>query len=89
VNVVKGDMSLVGPRPSMDYEVAMYADRHRQRLAVVPGLTGWAQINGRSKLSFDQIVSLDLEYIAHRSLHKDLSIFLATIPAVVCARDAG
>jgi len=89
VNVVKGDMSLVGPRPSMNYEVAMYTDRHRQRLAVTPGLTGWAQINGRSNLSFDQIVSLDLEYIARRSFHGDVSIFLATIPAVLSAKDAG
>jgi lipopolysaccharide/colanic/teichoic acid biosynthesis glycosyltransferase len=89
VNVIRGDMSLVGPRPSMDYEVAMYTDRHRQRLAVVPGLTGWAQINGRSNLSFDQIVSLDIDYIARRSLPKDVGIFLATIPAVLCAKDAG
>jgi lipopolysaccharide/colanic/teichoic acid biosynthesis glycosyltransferase len=88
-NVLKGDMSLVGPRPSIDYEITLYTERHRQRLAVLPGLTGWAQINGRSSLQFDEIVTLDLEYIAQRSLRKDLSILLATVPAVLSARDAG
>jgi lipopolysaccharide/colanic/teichoic acid biosynthesis glycosyltransferase len=82
-------MSLVGPRPSIDYEVVMYTEWHRQRLAVLPGLTGWAQINGRSRLAFDEIVGLDLEYIAHRSLRWDLSILLATVPVVLRAHDAG
>jgi lipopolysaccharide/colanic/teichoic acid biosynthesis glycosyltransferase len=63
LNVLKGDMSLVGPRPTMDYETALYTERHARRLAVPPGLTGWAQIHGRSGLSFDEIVTLDLEYI--------------------------
>jgi len=89
INVIKGDMSLVGPRPSIDYEVAMYTERQRQRLTVLPGLTGWAQIHGRSSLKFDQIVNLDLEYIAHRSLRKDLQILLATIPTVLRAENVG
>lgn len=89
INVLKGDMSLVGPRPSIDYEVAMYTDYQQQRLAAIPGLTGWAQINGRSTLGFDEIVRLDLEYIAHRSLRKDLSILLATVPMVLRAEDVG
>ncbi len=89
VNILKGDMSLVGPRPSIDYEVAMYTDYQRQRLAVVPGLTGWAQINGRSSLSFSEIVRLDLEYIAQRSLRNDVAILLATIPLVLRAQDVG
>ena len=88
-NVILGDMSLVGPRPSMDYEVAMYTDRHRQRLAALPGLTGWAQIHGRSSLTFDDIVSHDLQYIAQRSIGKDLSILLATVPVVLRAEHAG
>lgn len=88
-NVIKGDMSLVGPRPSIDYEVEMYTDYHRQRLAVLPGLTGWAQINGRSSLAFDEIVALDLEYIAQRSLCKDLRILLATLPVILQADSAG
>ena len=89
VNVIKGDMSLVGPRPSMDYEVAIYTDRHQERLQVLPGLTGWAQINGRSRLSFDTIVALDLEYIAERSLGKDLRILLTTVHKVLAAEDVG
>ena len=89
VNILKGDMSLVGPRPSIDYEVVMYTDRHRQRLAVVPGLTGWAQINGRSSLGFDEIVTLDLEYIEQRSLRRDISILLSTIPVALSSADAG
>lgn len=89
LNVIKGDMSLVGPRPSIDYEVEMYTDYHRQRLVVLPGLTGWAQINGRSSLTFDEIVALDLEYIAHRSLRKDLRILLATLPVIWHTDSAG
>jgi lipopolysaccharide/colanic/teichoic acid biosynthesis glycosyltransferase len=89
INILKGDMSLVGPRPSIDYEVAMYTERHRQRLAVPPGLTGWAQVNGRSSLTFDEIVTLDLDYIARRSLRRDLNILLATLPVVLRSQDAG
>jgi lipopolysaccharide/colanic/teichoic acid biosynthesis glycosyltransferase len=89
VNVLKGDMSLVGPRPTMDYETALYTDRHRMRLAATPGLTGWAQIHGRSGLSFDEIVSLDLEYIERSSLILDLKVMCATIPVVLNAEHAG
>ncbi len=81
-------MSFVGPRPAMDYEVAFFSERHRLRLAAMPGLTGWAQINGRSSISFDQIVSYDIEYIADRSLRRDLSILLGTIPVVLGAENA-
>jgi len=88
INIIKGDMSLVGPRPSMDYEVALYTEQHRRRLAVLPGLTGWAQINGRSSLSFDEIVARDMEYIAHRSLRKDLAILLTTMRVVLHAEYA-
>lgn len=88
-NVLKGDMSLVGPRPTLDYETALYTERHWRRLAVVPGLTGWAQIHGRSGLSFDEIVTLDLEYIARRSFGLDARVLLATIPVVLHAEHAG
>jgi len=88
VNVLKGDMSLVGPRPSMDYEVEEYADRHLQRLAVVPGITGLAQINGRSTLAFDDIVTFDIQYIERRSLWLDLTILLRTAPVVLLAHGA-
>lgn len=89
LNVLKGDMSLVGPRPTMDYETALYTERHRQRLAALPGLTGWAQIHGRSGLSFDEIVALDVEYIARRSIWLDVQVLLATVPVVLRAEHAG
>jgi len=88
INVLKGDMSLVGPRPSIHYEVDLYRDWHRRRLAVTPGITGYAQINGRSSLRFDEIVSLDVEYIEKRSLWLDLKILLLTVPVVPSARSA-
>lgn len=88
INVLKGDMSLVGPRPSIYYEVDLYRDWHRRRLDVLPGITGLAQINGRSSLKFDEIVNLDIEYIAKRSLGLDLSILLRTIPVVLSTRSA-
>jgi lipopolysaccharide/colanic/teichoic acid biosynthesis glycosyltransferase len=88
-NMLKGDMSLIGPRPAMDYETALFTERHRGRLAAQPGLTGWAQIHGRSSLSFEEIITLDLEYVAKRSIMMDLKILLATIPQVLSAKNAG
>lgn len=85
VNVLKGDMSLVGPRPSMDYEVQEYADWHCRRLDVLPGITGLAQVNGRSTLPFDDIVKYDIQYIEHRSLWLDFWILLKTLPTVLLA----
>ena len=82
-NVLKGDMSLVGPRPEETRLVAQYSDWHRARLAVRPGLTGPMQINGRGELALDERVSLELDYIQHYSLLKDLAILLKTIPAVI------
>jgi lipopolysaccharide/colanic/teichoic acid biosynthesis glycosyltransferase len=72
----------------MDYEVEEYADWHRQRLAVLPGITGLAQVNGRSKLAFDDIVRFDIQYIRDGSLRQDLVILLKTVPAVVLAHGA-
>jgi len=89
INVLKGDMSLVGPRPAMDYEMQLFSERHRQRLAVLPGLTGWAQVHGRSKLCFDEIVTLDIEYIRQRSLKLDVQILLATVPVVLSTEHSG
>jgi lipopolysaccharide/colanic/teichoic acid biosynthesis glycosyltransferase len=85
-NVVKGDMSLVGPRPPLPYEVEMYDDRALQRLEVKPGITGLAQVNGRGTLSFEQVINFDLEYIQRRSLVFDLRIMLRTIPAALSQR---
>ena len=89
VNVLKGDMSLVGPRALPDYELEQYNEWHRRRLAVLPGITGLAQISGRSRLTFNEIVALDLEYIEKRSLALDLWILLKTIPVVLSGKDAG
>lgn len=88
VNVLRGEMSLVGPRPAVPYEVEEYSNWHLQRLAVLPGLTGLAQISGRSGLTFEKIVRLDLEYIRRRSLALDVEILLKTIPVVFKAECA-
>jgi lipopolysaccharide/colanic/teichoic acid biosynthesis glycosyltransferase len=81
-NVVKGEMSLVGPRPPLPYEVQEYQDWHLARLAVLPGITGLWQVRGRSKVTFDDMVRMDIEYIARQSLWLDMKILLLTIPAV-------
>ncbi len=88
-NILKGDMSFVGPRPPMPYELAYYQDWHMRRLDVLPGLTSLAQINGRSSLPFDKGVSYDIEYIEQRSFWLDLQILWQTIPVVLLMRDAG
>ncbi|MCC7361777.1 MAG: sugar transferase [Anaerolineales bacterium] len=82
-NVLKGEMSLVGPRPEEPRVVAGYTDWHRARLAVKPGLTGPMQINGRGDLPLDDRVRLELEYIEHYSFGRDLVILLRTVPAVL------
>ncbi|MDQ3915854.1 MAG: sugar transferase [Actinomycetota bacterium] len=82
-NVVRGDMSLVGPRPSLPFEVSLYEDWHRMRLEVRPGMTGLWQIKGRSKLDFQEMVRLDIQYAARWSPLLDLMIILRTIPAVL------
>jgi lipopolysaccharide/colanic/teichoic acid biosynthesis glycosyltransferase len=82
VNVLRGDMSLVGPRPQSPSEVALYSSRQRQRLGVRPGMTGLWQVIARDDPSFDEWVRLDLEYIQHWSLGLDLKILLRT-PRIV------
>ncbi len=87
-NVVRGDMSLVGPRPPVPSEVNLYSDRDRRRLHVQPGITCIWQVSGRGDLPFSEQVRLDLDYIQHRSLLLDLKLLLLTIPAVVTGRGA-
>ena len=77
-NVLKGDMSLVGPRPTVASQVAQYTERQRRRLECLPGLTGWAQINGRNELSWPERIELDIWYIDHWSLALDLKILAQT-----------
>ena len=82
-NVLRGEMSLVGPRPPLPSEVAQYKEWHKKRLAVSPGMTGLWQVSGRSQLSFDEMVLLDLYYIENWSPLMDLRILLRTIPKVI------
>lgn len=82
-NVLRGEMSLVGPRPALPDEVARYEAWHRRRLEVLPGLTGLAQTLGRSDISFDEMVRLDIYYAENWSLGMDSRILLMTVPAVV------
>mgnify|MGYP003911246965 CR=1 FL=1 len=77
-NVLRGDMSLIGPRPTLRYQVERYTERQRRRLAVLPGLTGWAQIHGRAELSWEERIELDVWYVEHRSLRLDLRILVRT-----------
>jgi lipopolysaccharide/colanic/teichoic acid biosynthesis glycosyltransferase/GT2 family glycosyltransferase len=83
VNVLAGAMSLVGPRPEEAALVARYSDDQRRRLAVKPGLSGPMQVNGRGDLPFEQRLALELDYIEHYSLRRDLAILLRTLPAVL------
>lgn len=87
-NVLKGDMSLVGPRPPVPDEVLCYTERERRRLSVQPGLTCLWQINGRSNIPFERWIELDLAYIDTMSFWNDVKIILKTVPAVITARGA-
>lgn len=88
LNILKGDMSLVGPRPVPVYEVESYDESHLARLDATPGLTGWWQVNLRGRGTLDEMVELDLEYMNKRSLWMDFKILLLTIPAVILGRGA-
>jgi lipopolysaccharide/colanic/teichoic acid biosynthesis glycosyltransferase len=77
-NVVRGDMSLIGPRPTLRYQVERYDERQLHRLDVKPGLTGWAQVHGRTRLTWADRIELDLWYVEHRSPRVDLRILLRT-----------
>jgi exopolysaccharide biosynthesis polyprenyl glycosylphosphotransferase len=88
LNVLRGDMSLVGPRPPIPYEVEAYELWHRKRLDMKPGLTGLWQVSGRNSLTFDEMVRLDLYYIENWSLLLDLRIILRTLPVMLSGRDA-
>ena len=74
VNVLRGEMSLVGPRPTLQVQVDQYTDRQLRRLDALPGLTGWAQVNGRASLPWPERIELDLWYLEHASLRLDLRI---------------
>ncbi len=82
-NVLRGEMSIVGPRPTLSVQVEQYTERQRGRLAVKPGITGWAQINGRASLPWPERIELDLWYVEHRSLALDLRILARTVGMVL------
>ena len=82
-NVLMGDMSLVGPRPLLLEYVPLYNERERRRLDAPPGITGWAQINGRNAISWAQKFALDIWYVEHRSIALDMKIILLTIKKAV------
>ncbi len=83
VNVWRGDMSIVGPRPTLAYQVERYDDRQRGRLAVRPGLTGLAQVEGRNALTWAERIEMDLDYIERRSLRLDLHLLVRSLAVVV------
>jgi len=83
LNVLRGEMSMIGPRPTLPAQVAQYTPRQRGRLQIKPGITGWAQVNGRASLPWDERIELDLHYIDHRSLSFDLKILWRTVAMVL------
>ena len=82
-NIVRGDMSLIGPRPTLQYQVDQYSDHQRRRLEVRPGVTGWAQVNGRASLPWSERIELDVFYVDHLTARLDLRILLRTVPQVL------
>lgn len=88
LNVLKGDMTLVGPRPALPEEVEKYEPWQRGRLDATPGLTCIWQVSGRNLIPFDEWVRMDIQYIEQQSLWLDLKLLLLTIPAVISGRGA-
>jgi lipopolysaccharide/colanic/teichoic acid biosynthesis glycosyltransferase len=82
-NVVRGEMAIVGPRPTLPGQVEQYTAHERRRLAVPPGITGWAQVNGRASLPWSERIELDIWYVEHRSLGLDLKILARTVRLVL------
>jgi lipopolysaccharide/colanic/teichoic acid biosynthesis glycosyltransferase len=89
INVVRGEMSLVGPRPALPWEAALYEPRYARRLDVRPGITGLWQVSGRNRLTAAQALDLDVEYVDRRSFRLDLAILCRTIPTVLGRDGAG
>jgi lipopolysaccharide/colanic/teichoic acid biosynthesis glycosyltransferase len=83
VNVLRGEMAIIGPRPTIPVQVAQYTDRQRGRLSVKPGLTGWAQVQGRASLPWSERIELDLWYIEHRTWRLDVLILRRTFDVLV------
>lgn len=88
INVLRGEMSMVGPRPHLPYEVDLYKDWHRRRLQGMPGITGWWQIHGRSRVPFDEAVRMDIWYLERQSLILDIRIMCRTLTKATVGRGA-
>lgn len=88
INVIKGEMSIVGPRPNVPWEVAEYRPWHYERLEVLPGITGLAQVNGRSGIQFDTLVRYDIHYIENQDLAMDVKIIFQTFRSVILRKGA-
>jgi len=86
LNVLAGQMSLVGPRPELTGIVADYSPRQREVLRIKPGITGWAQVNGRDDLAIPMKLDLELDYLSCRNLSKDLTIMVRTVAVVLSGR---
>lgn len=86
INVMRGEMAIVGPRPTIQAQVDQYTDRQRRRLEVRPGITGWAQVNGRASLPWHERIELDVWYVDHRSPVLDLRILVRTVGLLVNGR---
>jgi lipopolysaccharide/colanic/teichoic acid biosynthesis glycosyltransferase len=86
VNVLRGDLSIVGPRPTVAEQVERYSERQRRRLAVRPGITGWAQVNGRTSLPWPERIELDVWYVDNRSVLLDLRILVRTVRMLATGR---
>jgi lipopolysaccharide/colanic/teichoic acid biosynthesis glycosyltransferase len=86
VNVLRGEMAVVGPRPTVQEQVDRYTERQRRRLDVRPGITGWAQVNGRTSLPWPERIELDVWYVEHRSLRLDLRILAKTARMLATGR---
>jgi lipopolysaccharide/colanic/teichoic acid biosynthesis glycosyltransferase len=86
VNVLRGEMALVGPRPTVQEQVDRYTERQRRRLEVRPGITGWAQVNGRTSLPWPERIELDVWYVEHRTLRLDMRILLKTVRLLATGR---
>jgi lipopolysaccharide/colanic/teichoic acid biosynthesis glycosyltransferase len=86
VNVLRGEMAIVGPRPTIEAQVAAYTPRRRRRLEVKPGLTGWAQVNGRAGLPWEERIELDVWYVENRSAWLDVKIMARTVALLVTGK---
>lgn len=87
INILKGDMSLIGPRPLLPQYLPLYNERQKRRHEALPGITGWAQVNGRNAISWEQKFEYDVYYVEHVSLSLDLKIFVKTIDKVINKKD--